>query len=307
MPGLRQGGQELLPQQHHRPAPPADQQREVVQFFKDTLLRELKQEFPVFLYSDRHDMEKFKHRLEMELLYKLSANRDAEFGRILQYKAESLAKSCRSYLEIALRTSQQADTDREALKEQILGEKGNYTQIHEDLIVMTRAQSIHTRTNIEKYLDRFKRPLHDKLVAALQEEMPQWQGNLWKLTRRFEDWLRENLVVELDGISAREHKHFFGTLTKAHASLDRYLESFRALLGANIERVLGIKMAPAEWKLEVTPPARPDISIGQVFLFHFDLLWFLIPMAIFRRRNEGGRAALQKERTSRRTCDPRIL
>ena len=28
--------------------------------------------------------------------------------------------------------------------------------------------------------------------------------------------------------------------------------------------------------------ARPDISIGQVFLFHFDLLWFLIPMAVFR-------------------------
>ncbi|HQK79358.1 MAG TPA: HIT family protein, partial [Syntrophales bacterium] len=89
-------------------------------------------------------------------------------------------------------------------------------------------------------------------------------------------------AVALDKLSVQEHKHFFGTLMKAHASLDRYLESFRALLGANIERVLGIRMAPAEWKLEVTPPARPDISIGQVFLFHFDLLWFLIPMAVFR-------------------------
>ena len=155
-------------------------------------------------------------------------------------------------------------------------------QIHEDLIAISRAQSIHTRTNIEKYLDRFKRPLHDKLVDVLRHEMPQWQGNLWKLTRRYEEWLRENLIVELDEISAKEHKHFFGTLMKAHAALDRYLESFRALLGANIERVLGIKMAPAEWNLEVTPPARPDISIGHVFLFHFDLLWFLIPMAIFR-------------------------
>ena len=259
-----------------------DQQREVVQFFEDTLKRELKQGFPIFLYSNRENVEKFKHRMEMELLFKLSANRDAEFGRILQYKALSLAKSCQSYLEIAMKTSRQADTDREALKEQILGEKGNYTQIHEDLIVITRNQSIHTRTNIEKYLDRFKRPLHDKLVDALGHEMPQWRGNLWKLTRRYEEWLRENMIVELDEISAKEHKHFFGTLMKAHAGLDRYLESFRALLGANIERVLGIKMAPAEWKLEVTPPARPDISIGQVFLFHFDLLWFLIPMAIFR-------------------------
>ncbi|MEI6314915.1 MAG: dynamin family protein [Syntrophus sp. (in: bacteria)] len=259
-----------------------DQQREVVQFFEDTLKRELKQGFPIFLYSNRENVEKFKHRMEMELLFKLSANRDAEFGRILQYKVLSLAKSCQSYLEIALKTSRQADTDREVLKEQILGEKGNYTQIQEDLIVITRTHSIHTRTNIEKYLDRFKRPLHDKLVDTLQPEMHQWRGNLWKITRRYEEWLRENLIVELDDISAKEHKHFFGTLMKAHAGLDRYLESFRALLGANIERVLGVKMAPAEWKLEITPPARPDISIGQVFLFHFDLLWFLIPMAIFR-------------------------
>ncbi|MCK9390929.1 MAG: dynamin family protein [Syntrophales bacterium] len=259
-----------------------DQQQEVVQFFKDTMKRELKKELPIFLYSNRDNVEKFKHRMEMELLYKLSMNRDAEFGRILQYKALSLAKNCQSYLEIALKTSRQADTDREALKEQILGEKGNFTQINEDLIAITRTQSIHTRTNIEKYLDRFKRPLHDKLVDTLRHEMPQWQGNLWKLTRRYEEWLRENLIGELDEISAKEHKHFFGTLMKAHASLDRYLESFRALLGANIERVLGIKMASAEWKLEVTPPSRPDISIGHIFLFHFDLLWFLIPMAIFR-------------------------
>jgi len=74
-------------------------------------------------------------------------------------------------------------------------------------------------------------------------------------------------AVALDKLSVQEHKHFFGTLMKAHASLDRYLESFRALLGANIERVLGIRMAPAEWKLEVTPPRpagykhRPGLSI----------------------------------------------
>jgi len=263
-----------------------DQQREVVQFFKDTLQRELKQEFPIFLYSNRDGMEKYKHRLDMELLYRLSANRDAEFGRILQYKSLSLAKSCQSYLEIAMKTSEQADTERDALKDQILGEKGNYTQLHEDLIVIARAQSIHTLTNIEKYLDRLKRPLHERLVAALRDEMPQWRGNLWKLTRHYEEWLRENLAVEIDEISAKEHKHFFGTLIKAHASLDRYLESFRTLLGANIEKVLGIKMAPAEWKLEVTPPARPDISIGQVFMFNFDLLWFLIPMAVFRSHFE---------------------
>jgi hypothetical protein len=90
------------------------------------------------------------------------------------------------------------------------------------------------------------------------------------------------LILEIDAISVTERRHFFGTLLKAQSGLDRYLESFRALLGANVERVLGVKMAPNSWKIEVAEPARPDISIGHVFDFHFDLLWFLIPMFLFR-------------------------
>ncbi|MDD5169516.1 MAG: hypothetical protein PHN75_11915, partial [Syntrophales bacterium] len=168
------------------------------------------------------------------------------------------------------------------LRRQILGEQINLTQIEEELIVLTRAQAIHTRTNIDKYLERFRNPLHDKLVNTLKEDLPAWRGNLWKLTRRYEEWLHEHLVMEIDTISVTERKHFFGTLMKAQAGLDRYLESFRALLGANIDRVLGIKMAPAAWKIEVAEPARPDICIGHVFEFHFDLLWFLIPMFLCR-------------------------
>lgn len=260
----------------------ADQQKEVVRFFQDTIKRELNKAFPIFLYSIRDDMEKFKHRLETELLLKLSANRDAEFAGILHYKVQSLGRACRNYLEIALETSSRADTDREDLRRQILGEQGSLSQIEEELIVLTRAQAIHTRTNIDKYLERFRRPLHDKLVNTLKADLPTWKGNLWKLTRRYEEWLHEHLIMEIDRISVTERKHFFGTLLKAQAGLDRYLESFRALLGANIERVLGIKMAPAQWKIEVTEPARPDISIGHVFEFHFDLLWFLVPMFLFR-------------------------
>jgi len=258
------------------------QREEVVAFFRDTLERELKRDFPIFLYSDRVDQESFKRRLETELFLKLAANRDGEFGRILQYKIHSLTESCRSYLDIALKSSLQADQDRQALKQQILGEMGNLTTIQEELITLARAQAIHTRTNIDKYLERFRPDLTKRLTAALKEDMASWQGNLWQLTRRYEEWLRENLITEINTISAREHKHFFGTLIKAHASMERYLESFRALLGANIERVLGIKMVPAEWKIEVNEPSRPDILITRIFDFHFDLLWFLFPMFIFR-------------------------
>jgi hypothetical protein len=53
-------------------------------------------------------------------------------------------------------------------------------------------------------------------------------------------------------------------------------------LNQNIEKVLGIRLAEAEWKIEVTEPHQPDIKTSRTFDFHLDLLWFLIPMFIFR-------------------------
>jgi hypothetical protein len=60
------------------------------------------------------------------------------------------------------------------------------------------------------------------------------------------------------------------------------LEAFRTLLNQNIEKVLGLRLAEAEWKIEVTEPSQPDIRISRTFDFHLNLFWFLIPMFIFR-------------------------
>jgi GTP-binding protein EngB required for normal cell division len=258
------------------------QQDEVVRFFQDTLKRELNRDFPIYLFSTRTDTERFQYRLETELLNPLAQNRDAEFGRILNYKVQSLARNCRSYLDIALRTSLRADEDRRILREQILGEKANITEINEELMIMTRETCRHTRVNIDKYLNRFKKPLREKLAVTLAKDMAAWRGNLWKLSRRYEEWLREVLTEELEEISQREHRHFYGTLLKAQSTLDRYLQSFRAVLEGNIERILGVRMASTDWNIEVEEPSRPDIQVGHTFQFHFDLLWFLFPMALFR-------------------------
>jgi ribosome biogenesis GTPase A len=260
----------------------SDQQVEVVQFFENTLRRELNREFPVYLYSTKADTEKYRHRLEAELLFRLAANRDFEFRKILQYKTHSLLKSCLAYLEIALKTALQADADRDALRRQILDEKLNYNHIHEELFVMTRENQRQTRVLMMNYLENLEKPLREKTRENLSKEMATWKGNLWKLTRRYEEWLADTMTEEMKGISRKEHRHFYGTLKKAHISLMRSLETFRTLLGNNVERVLGVKLAETDWKIEVAEPEHPDIKTVRTFDYHFDLIWFLIPMVIFR-------------------------
>ena len=261
-----------------------EQQKEVVHFFRTALQRELHEEFPIFLYSIRLDTERWKQRLENEVFRPLSINREEEFENILLHKVQSVGKGCLSYLEIALKTSLQADFDREQLRKQILDEKVNYELVRQEIGLVARENSQQTREIIQNYLEKFHQPhLKKKLVEMLLKEMPSWKGNLSKLTYQYEHWLQGALAEEIGHISKTEHKHFFGTLKKAHASFSRSLEAFRSLLNQNIERVLGLRLAEAEWKIEVTEPNQPDIRISRTFDFHLNLFWFLIPMFIFRR------------------------
>ena len=261
----------------------SEQQKEVVRFFRTSLQRELHEEFPIFLYSTRVNTELWKQKLENEVFTPLSGNREQEFKNILRHKVRSLGEGCLSYLEIALKTSRQADIDRDQLRKQILDERVNYELIREELSRTARENARQTRELIKNYLENFEEPeLKKKLVEKLRAEIPSWRGNLWRLTRRYEDWLEETLSEELERISRTEHKHFLGTLKKAHAGLSRSLEAFRSLLNQNIEKVLGLRMAEAEWKIEVTEPRQPDIKTSRSFDLHLDLIWFLIPMFIFR-------------------------
>ena len=182
-----------------------------------------------------------------------------------------------------MKTSLEADLNREQLRKQILDEKVNYELIRQEMTLIARENSEQTRDIIQNYLEKFHQPhLKKKLVEMLLEEMPSWKGNLSKLTNQYENWLKETLAEEISHISKTEHKHFFGTLKKAHASLSRSLEVFRTLLNQNIERVLGLRLAEAEWKIDVAEPHQPDIRISRTFDFHLNLFWFLIPMFIFR-------------------------
>jgi GTP-binding protein EngB required for normal cell division len=258
-----------------------DQQKEVVRFFRNTLQREINQALPVYLYSTMVRTDLLKGRIESFLL-DLSRNRGAEFINILRHKVTSLVKSCLAYLEIALRTSRKADEDRENLKSLILTEKLNYDLIRVELFAIARENMRQTRTAIATRLETKRVEFTRELMARLREEMPAWKGNLWQLTRGYEEWLEGNLTRELDQLSKEEHRHFFGTLNKTYLSLSRSLDLLRNLLDRNIETVLGITLSPAEWDIRVPEPTHPDVAFTKVFDFHFDLLWFLIPMFIFR-------------------------
>jgi len=259
-----------------------EQQQEIISFFQQTLQRELHRTLPVYLYSTKIKTADYKQSIEQDIFQTICANRDAEFLRILRHKSRSLSQSTLSYLRIALHSSLQADLNRDSLHQQILNEKVNEDLMNEELGIISREHQRQTRPMIETYLEPFLVPLIKKVKAKLEQDMPSWQGNLWKLSRRYEAWVSETLSEEIRQLSKTEHVHFLGTLKKAHSSFSRSLEAFCKFLGDNIENVLGVKLAGVDWNLDVVEPDHPDIAFTKSFDVHLDLLWFLIPMFLFR-------------------------
>jgi GTP-binding protein EngB required for normal cell division len=260
-----------------------EQQEEVIAFFSQTLQRELHRTLPVYLYSTKNNTDEYRNRIEQDIFQTIAANRDYEFLRILHYKTQSLAQSCLGYLRIALQSSLQADLNREGLRNQILNEKVNESLMREELGIIAREHQRQTRPLIATYLEPFSIPLIKKVKNKLEKDISVWQGNLWQLSRHYESWMAETLSGEMHQLSKTEHIHFLGTLKKAHAKFSRSLEAFRKFLDENIEKVLGVRLAQVDWNIDVAEPDHPDIAFTKSFDIHLDLLWFLIPMFLFRR------------------------
>jgi GTP-binding protein EngB required for normal cell division len=264
-----------------------EQQNEVVRFLNGTMQREFNHVFPVFLYSTKSDTDQYRQHLDAGLFIPLSQNVDLELKEISRHKITALARSCIGYLEIARQASAQADISREDLKNLILDEKVNYDLIRSELFLIARENMIQTRQLIKQHLDNTQRlPLTRTISTKLKNAMPSWRGNLSKFTRQYEHWLMETMTEELQQVSKAEHRHFWGTLEKAQAAIHRSLMLFKNLLDRNIENVLSIKLSDAEWKIQIPEPDHPDVSVTRSFDFHLDMLWFLIPMVIFRKSFE---------------------
>ena len=260
-----------------------EQQEEVIAFFSQTLQRELHRTLPVHLYSTKNNTDEYRNRIEQDIFQTIAANRDYEFLRILHYKTQSLAQSCLGYLRIALQSSLQADLNREGLRNQILNEKVNESLMREELGIIAREHQRQTRPLIATYLEPFSISLIKKVKNKLEKDIPAWQGNLWQLSRHYEFWIAETLSGEMHQLSKTENIHFLGTLKKAHAKFSRSQEAFCKFLDENIENVLGVRLAQVDWNIDVAEPDHPDIAFTKSFDIHLDLLWFLIPMFLFRR------------------------
>ena len=157
-----------------------------------------------------------------------------------------------------------------------------YDFIFKEVRLISNSYTGQTRESLVNKLEKFKLDLIKKLNNEYKSSSSDWRGNLWKLTRIFEEWSKNILQSELFSISDSYHYEFIENLKTAKNHFTHFLRDFRERLTQNISTVLGISLKLEEWEIPIGEIKQPDIRIGRSFDFHLDLIWFLFPMFIFR-------------------------
>jgi len=154
----------------------AEQHQEVIQFFRQTLQRELNRNCPSIStpYATIRNGNNILWKWKSSTISRQPGLRIQEDPSV---QDPIPGQSLLSYLEIALKTALQADQDREGLRVQILSEKVNEDLMREETGgLIFPGKSVADRPLIQTYLDQFQEPLTKKVVAKLEKRCPHGQA-----------------------------------------------------------------------------------------------------------------------------------
>lgn len=234
-------------------------------------------------YSIKKNEKEFRTQLLEKVFLPLEEDYSANFSKITNHKIQSLIHSCISYLKIGMESSRKTEKQRDNLKNDIIDEQLRYQVIKNNLDMISNSYKNSNRETVSSVVMTFSENIREKLESDFQKEFMTWEGNLYKIARKFELWLQNNLrelllesaeesILQLDSYLKDIQKHF-----------DLIALSFADRLNQNVKKVLGIKLNTLALQTEVERIKKPDISVSYSFDIHIDLLWFLFPMFLYRK------------------------
>ena len=254
----------------------------VVEFTRRQAAYHTGREIPILPYSIMPGYEPFRDLAREYLLRRVVERREEKFDEIVNHKIRSLAAGCRAYLRLSLGAAAADEQARSDLREVLMREHRDLGAVRSEVSLFSRDLKSRVRTAAGERFHSYQAKVAGRLSGALPERMEEWKGNLAKTTREFQEWLADTLEEELTGISAAEGEQLSGFLFKARSSFARTVRAFQDRLAKEIERALGLSFEGANFHAEVAEPSRPDVRTGRTFDTGVELLWFLIPMGIFR-------------------------
>ncbi|HEY6944110.1 MAG TPA: dynamin family protein [Candidatus Acidoferrum sp.] len=261
---------------------PAEQQ-EVLDFVTSQLRARFPGGLEIFPYSVKPGYEELQERVKKEHLAKSLGQFEKGHAAAISRKLQTLLSSAAGYLELARKSAERKEQEREQVREEVLGSPRALADTELQFRLLARHASARTRPFIETRLQQAVfHPLCKTLEGRLEEEFPSWPRGFAPLLNRYEEWLRAQLRAELSATSAGEHYAFLEPLEDFQRQCQGILQKFRDQIAEKISRLFGMDLQTTETEIEVVPPRAPDISVGRIFDHNWELVSALIPMFLVR-------------------------
>lgn len=256
--------------------------REVEEFLQKQLARQLDTSIRVFPYSVRPGFDNLRRELHNTLLSQVDSVASAEREAILRHKLDSLLKECAEYLILTLKAAEVASSEREALRERLLGRREALDDQRLALRLIIRHGAASTRTVFEDVVRADEQPVRERLLTGLEKEFPSWTRSLRMLTERFEEWLRAAIAPEMIQLSDRHRPEFLSPLHHVNRQLSHSLQDFRNRLSEHVLEALGVPLRTTDIAPTISEPSSPDIRVGKIFNHNWELLSFMIPVSLIK-------------------------
>ena len=254
---------------------------QVKEFVQKQLARYWDGPVPVFAYSVRPGFEHLRAELDVCLLSQAHSQAGEQRAAILRHKIDSLLGECAGYLNLALKSAETADSEREELRRKILGQKDFLDDARLALRLIVRHAAGGIRTAFEELLRPDELPVRQRLLDGLASEFPRWDS-LGMATERFDDWLRAGLTQEMGELSKRHRSEFVEPRRRVGRQLSQSLQDYRNRLSERTLEALGVSLRTTEIELRTEDPRAPDVRVGKIFDRNWELLSFLVPMALVK-------------------------
>jgi len=238
---------------------------------------------PIFPFSTRPGYEALREDIQQHLLQQVSQQHEEKAREIIEYKLRTLVAACREYLGMALSAAGAAAEARAELTRQLTAERDSLSAVQNEIWILAMDLKGRVQADaLERYL-RHAPELLARMSRDLRWAMSQWRGNLRTTAAYFAEWAHEALQVELGPLSLQEGEELIVRhLASARDSFTRVVRGFQDRLTKEIERALSLTFTGARFEASIQQPQRPDIRVSRVFDLSLEVVWFLIPMPLFR-------------------------
>lgn len=260
-----------------------EQLSEVESYLKQQLTEGFNKDFQILFFSIKDKTAEYLNVIENKIIEPKISYRELENKKIFAHKQNYLIFKTLDYLEIKKAAAHKTESEKQHLNFKIDEEKSNIFLIDKELELFYQINKEKNRSLILEEINKYTHVLIDKIISHFEKKFMQWSGNLYVISRRYEDWTHMTLSEEFTEILNAEYQYIQNLFSESNNHLVFYIRTFKEKLNNKIFELFNINLSKETWQPEVTPLKQPDISIYWAFDNNIDMLWFLFPMFVFKK------------------------